>query len=261
MPLSLPPLQSKTQLRDRFVANLLAITGDTRLLWTPKPTDTTTSTDESLNGRTLTADATMASQLTALGNGYARTFNGSTNYLTTPDQANLSFGDGTTDSSFSVVALANVTNTANSRACLTKYTGTDREWFFQITAADLLQLGIIDESVPVGANRDSNGAITMGSWRLFGATYDVTVGSGATAANGIALYQDGLAIASTATNNGTYVAMEGKAAAVEVGSVSTHTDSFFEGGMALIVLCLGALTASQHWALKKAVNAHFGLSL
>jgi hypothetical protein len=261
MPLRGASLESKAQLRERFLGNILSITGDTRVLWTPKPTDTTTSLDESLTGRTLTADATMAAQLSALGNGYARAFNGSTNYLTTPDAADLSFGTGAADLAFSIVVLANVTDTAAIRQILSKNDGASNiEWSLRINAADGLDLFIFDQSASAtSCSRASNAAITQGSWHLFAATYSGV--GGASAGNGITLYQDAAVIASTATNSGTYVAMENLAAAVEIGSAVVHTLQFFPGSVALIALVAGVLTQSQLWAIKRHANAFFGLSL
>ena len=254
-------LESKTQIRERFLGNLLAIVGDARLLWTPKSTDTTGSTDESLNARAITWDATVASRLAALGNGYGQSFDGAANYGTTPDQANFSFGNGAADSSFSLLALANVTDTANGRDLVSKNGATNAEWTYRITSADKAALFLTDQSVGTSPHRDTDAAITQGAWALFGVTYDQSAGSGATAANGITHYANGLPVASTATNSGTYVAMENLAAQVEIGSDTTHSANFFQGSLALIVIVAGALTAQQHWAVKRLVNAYFGLSL
>lgn len=252
-------LESKTQIRERFLGNLLAITGDTRLLWTPRSTDTTTSTDESLNAATLTADATMASQLTALGNGYARTFDGAANYLTTPDRADLSFGSGTADQAFSLLALVNVTDTAFARDLVTKNGASNAEWTWRVLSTDAAALFLTDQSVGTSPHNDTNAAITQGAWTLLGVTYSGV--GGATAASGITHYVNGLAVASTATNSGTYVATENLAAPVEIGSDTTHTANFFQGQMALLAVVAGALSASQMWSLKRLCNAFYGLSL
>lgn len=253
-------LENATQLRERFLGNLLAIMGDTRLLWTPKAADTTGATDESLNARAITWDATVASRLSALGLGYAQSFNGSSQYGTIADQANLSFGNGTTDQAFSVVVLANVTDTALTRVLVSKWAPSAvREWNFRILTTDTLSLTLEDQSAAVAPVRTSNSAITQGTPTLYGATYDGT--GGATAANGIILYQNGLSIASTATNNASYVAMEDTTAAVEIGTQDTHTANFLDGSLALVGVCAGVLSAAQMWAIKKLVNAFFGLSL
>lgn len=252
-----------TGFRNQFIAQILAICGDTRLLWLPKPTDTTTSTDESLNGRTLTYDATIAARLSGQGLGQMVSFSGA-QYATAPDDGGLSFGNGSTDSAFSIVVLANVTDTAGSRSLVTKaatndFSGNAAEWEFQITSDDKLRLYLWDDSATVVVNRLSNAAITQGSPRLFAATYSGT--GGASAANGIVLYQDAVVVASTATNEAAYVAMEDTGSELAIGATYTHAFNRFAGSMGLALICAKALSAHELWALKKAVNGYFGLSL
>src|SRR4051812_44174897 len=77
---------------------LLPILGDCRLLWMPRAGDAATAlTGETSTGRVVTYDATVAARISSLGRGYAQTFDGAANYGTTPDTADLSFGNGTTD--------------------------------------------------------------------------------------------------------------------------------------------------------------------
>ena len=244
---------------ERFRAALRAILGDTRLLWMPQRPDTTTVlTFETIPGRVVTWDATVLARLSALGpfGGMAQTFNGTSEFGTTPDTANLSF-NGTTDTAFSIVVLANVTNTAATRALVMKWTTAQTEWNLQITGSDLLALVMGDVSAGVNASRSSDAVITQDSWRLFGVTYDGT--GGATAANGITLYQDGAVIASTATNNASYVAMENGSALGEIGSNTGGTSAFFPGSMALAAVCQKALSAADHAAIYHLCRQFFGV--
>lgn len=249
-------LSDGSQARADFVAQLGLILGDARLIWLPTGSETTTSTDQSLNGRTVTYDATIAARLSQQGKGYKVSFNGTSQYGQTPDVTNLSFGNGSADSAFSIVALANVTNTAASRALVCKYAGSAREWLFQINTSDALLMALYDESVDIQVTRTSDSAITQGSLRLFGGTYSAATG-GATAANDITLYQDGLAIASTASNNASYVAMEDTAAVVAIGALSTLLANFHSGDMAMVAVCQKALSASDHWNIRKLCEGYF----
>lgn len=248
-------ITSRAQERRLFVGNLLALLGDTRMLWLPDAADSATSIDQSLNGRTLTADAAMT--LAASGLGYYRAFNGTSQYLTTPDTASLSFGNGTADSAFSIVAVANVTNTAAARQIVSKHVASNNaEWQLNVSAADALLLAVFDASAGVLAFRASDAAITQGSWAVFGATYSAATG-GATAANDMTLYQAGVAIASTATNSGSYVAMEDVTAEVAIGAGTNHTANFFPGSMAMVAVCQKNLTASEHWAISQLCRGYF----
>lgn len=249
---------SRAQERRLFVGNLLTLLGDTRMLWLPDGTDTTTSTDQSLNGRTLTADASMS--LVSSGLGYYRTFNGTSQYLTTPDAANLSFGNGTADSPFSVIAVANVTDTAAARGIVGKWgsLGTTQEWLFRVESGDTLSLFIRDGTASAQPSRISNSAITQGSWSVLGATYTAATG-GATAANDITLYQAGAVIASTATNSGSYVAMEDQTAEVAIGATNDHASSFFSGSIGLVAIAAKSLSASEHWAIAQLCRGYFNV--
>ena len=91
-----------------------------------------------------------------------------------------------------------------------------------------------------------------------GKTYTAATG-GATAANDITLYQNGAVIASTATNAGTYVAMENGTEPVEIGSNLTHTANYFDGSMALVAVCQKALSAADHLAIHTLCRSYFGV--
>lgn len=253
---------TRTMLREEFIGRILAITGDTRLFWLPASTDTTTSIDQSLNGRTLTHDATIAARLAALGLGYSVSFNGSSQYATTPDAVDLSFGNGGTDSAFSIVALANVTDTANVRMFCSKDNTSNREYALYLDASDKLTAFMRDESATANTFRISDAVVTMGALTLYAMSYAGASGGGLTTnQNGTILYQNGLAIASTATNSGSYGGMDNGTAAFEIGSFTAHTSGFMQGTMALLLVCQKQLSASEMWAIKKLVNAFFNLSL
>lgn len=241
--------------RNRFIGQLLAILGDCRLLFLPDGADTTTSTDQSLNGRTLTHSATIAARLSRLGDGYEVSFNATDQYAQTPDVANLTFGTGAADAVMSIVALATVTDSAAARTLVAKYAGTAREWLFGIDTADKLQFLVYDESVDVAPVRVSTPVVTQASPTLFGVTYDGT--GGATAMNGATLYENGLVKTSTATNNASYVAMEDTAAVVAIGALSTLTQQMFGGKIDLVAVTAKALTAADHWAIRKLCEGYF----
>lgn len=125
---------------------------------------------------------------------------------------------GGVDVAFSVGAWVNVTDSAAFRVILSKWddgASNEREWLFGISATDALELHLADQSAGVTCKRASDAAITQGSWVFLVATYDG--GAGATAANGIKLYQNAALLASTATNNAAYVNMEDLTQVLGVG--------------------------------------------
>lgn len=211
------------------------------------------------SGRVWTAGATVSGQQDPLGGGTARRFlSASTQYSDTPNDASMTFGNGTTDVAFSVLALANVTDTAAIRTIVSKFgTGTG-EWEFYIQSVDDTLIWLFrDNSAAVFPFRQSNAAITQGSWRLFGGSYDGT--GGATAMNGATLYQDGVVIASTANNSATYVAIEDLTAPMEIGSNRAHTTDLFDGSIAAVAVVLRALSAADHAAAASLFRRLFGV--
>ena len=244
-----------------FRSRLLTILGDCRLLWMPQPNDTTVVRSfETWPGRVGTPDGDVSARISRLGHGVQQSFSSAgTQFISFPDTDNLSFGNGTTDQAFSVVALVNVTDTAAARAILSKWVAAtvNREWLWTIDAVDTMSLILRDESAGVNCARVSDAVVTQASWRLFGATYDGT--GGATAANGMTLYQDGAAIASTATNNAAYVAMEPLAGVCEVGAINAHTASLYDGSAALVAVCQKNMSASDHASAATLMRRFYGV--
>lgn len=246
--------------RQEFRQRLVRVLGATPVLgFLPKLSDTNTTVCP-WSGKTLTADGTMT--LTALGRGATRTFNGTSNNLTTPDAADLSFGNGTTDSPFSVFALVNITDTAAQRTMIVKWnaTGTAREWNFAVNGADTLVLTLYDESVDVAPFRGSDAAITMGSHQLFSATYSAATG-GATAADDITLYRGGVVFASTASNQATYVAMEDTASPCYIGAQNATPNNFMAGSGAFMLVAPVNASAAQHANVATLCRQFFGVPL
>ncbi len=245
----------------RFRSRLLTILGDCRLLWMPGGGDTTTGRSfETSTGRVMTYDGDVSARRSRLGRGFQQSFvSASSQFVTTPDTADMSFNTaGTTDLPFSLVVLANVTDTAAARTLVSKWGAANLEWILFVTAADVLSFFIQDNSAATNSSRSSNAAITQGSARLFGASYDGS--GGATAGNGMALFQSGAVIASTATNNGAYVAMEDLAAPVEIGSDTAHTANLLDGAPALVAVCAKNLSATDHASIATLCLRFYGVA-
>ena len=154
-------------------------------------------------------------------------FDGVDDFVSISDNVDLSFGDGTTDSAMSGGSWINMKD-ATGFAVISKFTSLDREWVLQVTASDFLRFHTYDESVTAQNFRTSDVALTAyeGDWIHVGFSYD-----GGGAASGMALYVNGLAVASTATENsgGTYVAMENLTSVVAIGKAAGF--SLFADGL------------------------------
>jgi len=240
-----------------FIDELRAVSpGNLRALWLPAPADTTTNLLRP-DGRVWTNSATIQGRVSYQGNGTLVSFNGTSHYTNTPDAAALTFGNGTADSAFSGAALVNVTNTAAVRSMIARAEfGVSVDYDFRVDGADALQLLLTDFGTAT-CNRKSDAAITQGTPQLFGFSYAGT--GGATAANGIALYVNGAAVASTATNSASYVAMDGTAVTTNVGM--NTSDQYFNGTIGCASVYAGALTLAQHRAIRDICADYYGLAL
>ena len=261
--IGLTPMGGTTAMtRAGFVQRMLAIsTNSCTFLWASKSGDTNTSTTDDTNARTITWDADVSGRITAQGTNSIQTFDGIANRGSAPDTLSLSFGNGVTDLPFSLVALVNVTDTAVARTIIAKWDNGagETEWDLAITAADKLTLLLRDKSAAVNTSRLSDAVITQGALHVLASTYDGT--GGATAADGMVLYQDRAVIASTPTNDAAYVAMENLTAPATVGSLDVATGQFFQGSQGFVRIDTVALTLAQINEICDLANAYYGLSL
>ena len=245
--------------RDAFESRLLDIFGDTRLLWIPRASETTTSTDRSRHAATITYDATKAGAYLPLGSGYYLDFDGTADEADTPDNDRYSFGDGAVDQPFSVVALVNMTD-ATSSMILAKYdsSASQEEWNFGLGSGDKPAFLLYDDSATAYIGRYDNTTLTEATWVLLVGTYD-----GSRALTGIRVYLDGTRVDDTDSTSGTYVAMENGAEVVSLGydQGTGSKQNFFDGKMALVALVGKELTQEEVWAVKKACNSFYDISL
>ena len=170
-------------------------------------------------------------------------FDGSNDYISVADAANLSFGDGSTDSAFSISAWINMDD-ATSFPIATKgiYNSTG-EWHFKTDTDDKLYFALFDESVADTYEIAYTTAVLTayeGSWVHVCGTYN---GVGGTSANGgISLYVNGVGVAMTLTGGGTYVAMENLAADVHIGRLGS---TYAGGDIKNVAIWSRALTATE----------------
>lgn len=250
-------LQGYDAERTTFLNQVRGVLGKNAIaMYLPHRNDTTTSICP-VSARVWTADATMVGQITPLGKGSARVFNGTTNYLTTPDTTDLSFGNSTTDTPMTFFAVINVTDTAAARRIFAKIVAanTGGEYHFSVSAADALLLLAYDSSANASAFVASNATITQGAWTTLAGTYSAATG-GATAANDMTLYQLGTVFASTATNNASYVAMEN---GTQLGAIAAASDptASMPGSIAMLMVVGANVTAAQHLGLTNVARNYF----
>ena len=164
-----------------------------------------------------------------VGNAPVVTFNGVDEEADTPDADYWSVDDSG-DAGFSVGAWVYF-KSATHFWILTKRLGSnDGEWEFAVISTGLVRLRLLDQSFPVSVQRISDAAVSENVWIHVVATYDGT--GGGAAMNGAVLYVDGVAVASTASNNGNYAAMDNQDDPVTLGFRADASPSYANGKMA-----------------------------
>lgn len=170
----------------------------------------------------------------------------------TPDATYWSIGDGLADASRSWIFWFRFLST-QAGVPLGRWDFTVaaelREWFFSTAdAVGNLRLALYDESANVQVSRQFDSGVPKNVPICLGVTLDVTLGSGATIADGIAMYLNGAVKASTPTNNASFVATENLTVATTLGFViDTGAPAVLMGGeVSMMAYTQIALSAAQH---------------
>ena len=173
---------------------------------------------------------------------YALDFDGVNDYLDCGDSNTFSFGNGTTDSPFSLSGWVNPDSTAQFRF-MYKINGTNAEYICATDSSSKLTFSLYNN----GGNSDRIGkkvnvAITTG-WQHWTFTYD---GTGSTDDNsGMKMYINGVEAGSyTSSNVGSYTAMNNTNVNLEIGA-ATYTSSYANGKISNVSIFNTELTSTQ----------------
>jgi len=216
---------------------------------------------ESGAGRTWTYSGGLATDKIFKGQTYVYSFDGTDSYLSTPDTADMSFDDSGANP-VSMGGWVQVTD-GGVQTIISKWdetTGSElREWMFLLASTEKLNILLYDESANVQCSSITDAALSLG-WHHVVVVYDST--GGATAANGITFYVDGVAVASTPTNNGSYVAMENTASLPFVGAITGTSGSNnyeFAGDMGRLFVTPEELSAATVWKLYEKTRGFYNV--
>ena len=146
-------------------------------------------------------------------NTYSLDFDGVDDYIDCGDSDTFSFGNGITDSPFSISAWIKMDDASQFRIA-SKYTNTDREYVFATDSSDRLSFVLYDLSSGGRIQRKYNTALTsfQGQWINVVGTYD-----GNSLSSGILLYLNGIRVDDIDGNLGSYTAMENTTQPFEIG--------------------------------------------
>jgi hypothetical protein len=225
------------------------------LLWLT-PSDNGTEIDYSGNGHNATyVDSSdwTSSDLLYQGFVHVLDFDGVNDYLTIADHNDFSFGDGSADSAFSLGGWYYFhANDAEGQSLLSKKSpAAGSEWWLYYTVNHTLTFILYDYSVPATTQQISNAVMPEG-WHFVVATYD-----GSEANTGIKLYVDGAVIASTGSDNGSYVAMENLDHVVCVGIKNPTEQNEFTKQMGYQFITAEELSSITVWELYTSTRGYY----
>jgi len=147
-------------------------------------------------------------------NEYSINFDGANDEVNCGDSNDFSFGNGTTDSAFSISAWINASNLAVDRAIVAKNFSSQQEYTFKVLSNGALNFTLFDTLGPTAdyatVQSASAGTITTGSWFHVVASY---AGGGV---SGMGIFVNGSALSTTSSTNN-YTAMSNGTANFLIG--------------------------------------------
>ncbi len=169
-------------------------------------------------------------------------FDGSDDYVSVADNDDLSFGDGSSDTPFSISVWANLPTVASTNFIGKGHYGSNYEYNFHIGSDKKFYWLLFDQSATAYIGRIYNTALDAyeNEWTHFCGTYD---GSGAN--SGVKLYINGVQVDDTNGGVGSYTAMENLGAEVRIMRNNTNYSDGSITNLAVYKTKLDAQTISQ----------------
>ena len=166
-------------------------------------------------------------------------FDGTDDYIEIADSNDLSFGDGSNDSSFTISAWANLDSAAFQRF-ITKSSASNAEWLFGTSSQSKLAFTLYDNTGSAYNYKVSTATISTGQWYHFVGTYNAS-------SDEFTLYING-SVDSGSTGSLNYTAMHNTSAPVHIGKYAS-ANQFNNGKLDDIAIWNTALPASDVLAI------------
>lgn len=192
--------------------------------------------------------------------------NGTDAYVDLGDHDDFSFGDGTTDSAFTIAMLVQQDATASIRTLISKWdetTGTeDREWKATLTSDHKAKLELFDESEAATQNPFVRSSVLSTGFHFVVFTYSGL--GGANADDGLICYIDGVLNSDARSGNqASYTAMEAGASPLLIGAFESTggvASAFQLGDFGGVMLDAVEMSALDVWKMYQYVLAAYSLN-
>ena len=172
-------------------------------------------------------------------------FDGVDDYISVADSDSLSFGDGSSDSAFSLAAWVKLDSLSNIRI-VTKATGSNQEYSFTANSAGNFGCALYDAIYDNRLSFISSGSsVSTGVWTHVTFTYD-----GSANTSGGAVYINGNLVTTSGSVTGSYTAMHNTSASFNIGYWNGSTwDQYLNGHLDDVAVIAKELTADEVTAI------------
>ncbi len=238
-------------------ANLQAIYGDTRGMWSLYETTGTTLSDFSWKNHSLTSLIAMQSldgQNMRKGQMPFPILNGTDEGYEAADNADYTF-NGTADQSFSLVVVVEPTAT-DAMTMIAKRDGGTAEYMLRTIAGNKLEFQLYDSALAENLGRRTTAALSKNTTYVIVATYD---GSGTEA--GEKIYINGVRVDDTSNSSGAYDHMRDNAVKVTVGfqySAAVYSSGWV-GRLGMPAVVAKELSGVDVWDVTQRLKAMMGI--
>jgi hypothetical protein len=176
----------------------------------------------------------------ALYSGKALDFDGVNDYVSVSDVDSLSFGNGTTDSPFSITGYFNLDVLGTNKTIAAKDNGSQREYALFVTSDNKLRFFLKNNGGSPQQSIDSDLVLEAGKWYFVAATYDGRGGN--LAWQGLNIYVNAQLTGVDSNIANTYTAMANTTAGFAAG---VYASTFMNGQISNIKVFGSELTAAQ----------------
>lgn len=194
---------------------------------------------------------------------YALDLDGTNDHLTCADDATWFMDDNGGANGCTIGGVFEITNTAAVQSIMGQWdisTGAEARTFKLIVdAAEKIQLLTYDESANIETSYISDAAVAVG-YHVIHVMYPGS--GGATNHNATIIYVDGVAVAGTAANDGSYVGMEDLAGLLWIGATESTggvAELFFAGNMGFLFFTADQFSADEVWDSFLTLRAFYNL--
>ncbi len=192
---------------------------------------TNSNTATLTNGPTFSTDVPFPSV-------YALDFDGTDDYVEVSDHDDLSFGNSSTDSAFTMAGWVKLDSTSLQRF-ITKSTSSTAEYIFGTGSGSNLLLALYDDTTSVVRYRLSSATLSTGTWTHVAVTH-----SGGT----IKLFINGSEDSGTSSDIGSYTAMHNSTGTVRLGAYQNGSQ-YTNGKLDELAIWDEALTSAEITAM------------